>query len=73
MHRGLDGSAVEEVITDEQKDRWVGLMRSYPSDGWDGAAAVIAEHDAIVKAYERDLAAIDPEWKAQMPDWRVRR
>lgn len=58
------------MITQEQKDRWVWMMRSYPSDGYDGAAALIAEHHNNVKAYERELAFVDPKWQEQMPDWR---
>lgn len=41
---------------------WQSLMASYPTDGWDGAAAHIANHDHHVRAVEANLDAIAPGW-----------
>jgi hypothetical protein len=47
------------VMTDESPllHEWMRLNRTWPSDGWDGAAEARAAHDRLVKLVEEDLAA----------------
>lgn len=49
-------------------DEWEALMRSYPSDGWDGAAERIARHDERVRALEAELDRYDYGWRERAPD-----
>lgn len=50
----------------EKAEQWEGMMRSFPSDGWDGAATVIARHDQKVCELERELDHLDPDWHAKL-------
>lgn len=44
------------------KATWIGLMRSFPRDGWDGAGDAIARHDRRVMELEAELDALDSDW-----------
>lgn len=39
------------------------MMRTWPSDGWDGAAEVIAAHARKVVALEEELDREQPDWR----------
>lgn len=47
----------------ERIEEWARMMRGFPSDGWDGAAQLIAEHDARVRDMERKMDEECPEWR----------
>lgn len=53
-------------------EEWKRLMGTYPSDGWDGAAALIARHDAIVCDVERTLDEVLPDWREHTDGLRPR-
>lgn len=57
---------------DEDLDKWKSMMRNWPSDGWDGAADVIAAHDHKVRELERQMDAVDPSWRDRTGDERPR-
>jgi len=44
------------------------LDRSWPSDGWDGAAMVIAQHVQRIRALEQQLAPIHEQHGRHRPD-----
>jgi hypothetical protein len=57
----------QEILGDHSKDkkvseesinldRWLQLRRSWPSDGWDGAAQARSEHALTVRMIEAELA-----------------
>lgn len=43
--------------------QWEWLMKSFPSDGWDGAGNAIARHDQQVVELERQLDIKFPDWR----------
>ncbi len=48
--------------------QWELLMATFPSDGWDGAADLIARHDAAVCRLESALDADEPGWHDALTD-----
>jgi hypothetical protein len=51
---------------------WKQAMRSFPSDGWDGAAEIIAAHDRKVIALEERMDKEFPEWREHTGDLQPR-
>lgn len=47
---------------------WLNLMQTYPSDGWDGAATMIASHDRVVCEFEQELDKEHPGWHNDLKD-----
>jgi hypothetical protein len=46
-----------ECSADQLQKRLTFLYRTWPSDGWDGAAALIAQHARQCEAIESELAS----------------
>jgi hypothetical protein len=73
------GSALGETLKragigaiEERVAEWERAMRAYPSDGWDGAAALIAAHERDVRQIEAGLDRDHPGWRDRTLPFRPR-